>query len=145
MTTEWQEQVNARNRERQRRQARCLYGSKYQMFITKMIKRPLMTIMSAVLHQMPEPTIENTWHPNAHRMITVRDEFKVNCSLPPERKDTILAMMNFAIMLYDYDPPYRDLMDWAKERIDELGWEPRFSMNLIAHNWKWWNEDKKGG
>lgn len=136
-----QEATKARNAEQERRKAKCVFGAKHQTTITRVAKRPLMAIAKVINKVLPEPTVDNTWHPNSHRMIQIRDEFKKNCTLSADRVNLIVTGMNFAIMMYDFDRPYRDMMDWAKDRLDELGWTPRGSLDLIGADWPWWNED----
>ncbi len=91
------------------------------------------------VERLPEPTVENTWHPNSHRMIEVRDWFFGKCRLGDERISLFRMAANFVIVLYDYDPPYRHMIDEAKARLDAAGWTPCGEEDLIRHDWGWWD------
>lgn len=94
------------------------------------------------LNDLPEPTFENTWHPNSHRLIELRDEFFKHCvGLGTPRLKFMRAFINFIIIMYDYDRPYRDMMDWAKEALEKKGWDARGSQDLIAAHWPYWKEE----
>jgi len=164
MGREWKEARDARVAEMARRRARGIFGQELQQLAIMDIKAKMMMAVTTLaspsaskidrikaarglwqvvgqIEQLPEPTIENTWHPNSHRLIKVRDEFFAGCGLGWPRQRFIRAGFNLLIMIYDYDRPYRDIMDWAFQELRNLGWEPRGSQDLIAADWSsWWKE-----
>jgi len=90
--------------------------------------------------KLPIPTKENTWHPNSHHLIDIRDEFFKRCHLDNNRLWFINTLFNFAIILYDYDRPYRMMMDWCKEQLDRKKWAPRESQSVCGWDYSWWDE-----
>lgn len=119
---------DARVKELERRQALGIYGQlPYQQFIIDDIKAPLLEglwrlsprlIATAFrnIDKLPEPCLGNTWHPNSHRLIALRDRLY--------KKFLILRLMhfirtgmNFLIIVYDYDHPYRDMVDFCIDML----------------------------
>ena len=86
----------------------------------------------------PEPTKENTWHPNSHRLIDIRDDFLSLCQLDEKHIRFIRLAINFIIVLYDYDPPYRMLIDWWAKKLGMTNWDYSIPITVVGHNWKWW-------
>ncbi len=135
---------DARVKETERRMQRGIYGQlPYQVFMIHAIKAPMLESIAALLSpesgngnklkalialrkviknldKFPEPTIENTWHPNSHRLIELRDEFFERYRRFPFRH-LIQKGVKFGIIIYDYDRPYRDMGDWAKAELDKKG------------------------
>ncbi len=135
---------DARVKETERRMQRGIYGQlPYQVFMIHAIKAPMLESIAALLSpesgngnklkalialrkviknldKFPEPTIENTWHPNSHRLIELRDEFFERYRRFPFRH-LIQKGIKFGIIIYDYDRPYRDMGDWAKAELDKKG------------------------
>jgi len=159
MSREWREARDARVVELKRRQAKCLFGQNPQQNTIIEVKALLLQGMDSlqsghslkalislkkafdIFRELPEPTKENTWHPNSHRMIEVRDWFFTKCKLDSHRLNFIRIPVNFIIDVYDYDPPYRDILDDVKVEIESKSWAPKGSLDLIAHDWKWWPND----
>jgi hypothetical protein len=75
--------------------------------------------------KLPRPTKENTWHPNAHNLIDIRDWIESCLELAGIRMGFIDRVFNIAIIIYNFDPPWRYIMDSCKEKSDELTWKPR--------------------
>lgn len=155
---------DARVAELHRRQAINIFGQeKAQAVMINDIKAPLLSALDILtaddsnkldklkairtlvglvpkINELPEPTKENTWHPNAYRLIEVRDWFFAHCFLSGSRLKFMRFVFNFGIIAYD-DPPYRDLIDLCKEELDKKGWDPRGSHDLIQRRWAWWNDE----
>ena len=91
--------------------------------------------------KMPEPTKENTWHPNSHNLIEIRDEFFKHCFLDEIRRRFIRNIFNFVIILYDFDAPWRMMIDWCVEEWLKKDWKPRWYETALPHNWSWWHEE----
>ncbi len=86
----------------------------------------------------PEPTQENTWHPNSHILINIRDEFFKHCQLDERRRRLLRLAINFVIAIYDYDPPYRMMIDWWAQQLKIQNWRYDVPVKLINYNWTWW-------
>ena len=120
---------------------RTVYSSlPMQMFMSHAIKAPLLKIAALIASKLPEPTKENTWHPNSHRLIEVRDWFFEHCLIGGDKEKFIRIAFNFVIILYDFDPPWRDMMDSAREEFMKKTWLPRGSQSTFPPNWNWWKE-----
>ena len=114
----------------------------YQTFMVHAIKKPLLKLVTLFADKFPEPTEENTWHPNSHRLIKGRDEFFKHCvGLAPERLKLLRAGINFVIVIYDYDPPYRMMIDWWAKQLKIENWDYDVPITIVNHNWSWWKED----
>ena len=93
------------------------------------------------LKGLPEPTKENTWHPNTHNLIDLRDWLFERCSLNVFRMGFVRRIMNFVIILYDFDPPWRWILDSLKDEALKKEWKPRgFSDTWVASYKVWWKE-----
>lgn len=103
------------------------------------IKVPLLKIAGLIASKLPEPTKENTWHPNSHNLIEIRDEFFKHCKLNDERLQFIRVVFNFIIILYDFDPPWRWMIDSVKEEADKKKWEPKEYGHDKRPDWQWWH------
>jgi len=91
------------------------------------------------LGQFPEPTKENTWNPNTHRLINTRDEFFRHCHLDEKRRKVLRLGINFIIIMYDHDPPYRMMIDWWAKQLKVQNWECDIPYKLVGYNWPWWD------
>ena len=100
---------------------------------------------------LPSPTKENTWHPNAHNMIDLRD-YVLSCvegkkgntynGLHTIRKWFIENVFNLIIYIYNLDPPWRWIIDSVKDKALKMKWQPR-GWNDDWHKWdwyEWWDE-----
>jgi len=86
----------------------------------KLIK--LNRLIEVILKGFPDPTIENTWHPNTHRLIVMRDDFFTHLKMPSRHK-VLWAIWKYTIYAYDYVPVYRYLIDRTLELWLKSGWE----------------------
>jgi len=85
------------------------------------------------------------WHPNSHILISIRDEFFTHCRLdksndPCNRNGIIRVVINFLIVIYDYDPPYRMMIDWWAKKLDIKNWRYDIPFSTIPRKWAWWTE-----
>ncbi len=162
MGSKWQKERDARVAEVQRRQT--IYASyEWQKKMIDDIKAPLMEGIIKLLNPVcgakeklgallklrraaqslagfPEPVKDNTWHPNSHRMIEIRDEFFKHCQLDEGRRRFIHLIIDFIIILYDYDPPYRMMIDWWAKQLDIKNWRYDVPVTVVKHDWSWWQE-----
>jgi hypothetical protein len=88
------------------------------------IKIPINYCLNLICDKLPEPTKDNTWHPNSKVLIELRDEFFQHL-INPGREKIYRAIWNFVIAIYDYDPAYRFLIDWIGEQWKRKTWTPR--------------------
>ncbi len=92
------------------------------------------------ISKMPEPMIENTWHPNSHNLIMLRDWLFKRCELNDKRMGLIRRLMNFVIILYDFDPPWRWVMDSLKDEALKMEWKPKGYEMKAGNEYAWWKE-----
>ncbi len=104
--------------------------------------RALRKIHTAVsnMGKLPEPTKENTWHPNSRKLIEIRDRFFKHCFLDAIRLGFTRSIINFVIILYDFDPPWRWMFDSVKVWAFEMEWEPRGYGSAKGPEFGWWRE-----
>lgn len=122
------------------KQATVFSSLPMQVFMIHAIKIPLIKIASLIASKLPEPTKENTWHPNSHNLIEIRDEFFKHCFLEEARLKLIRVIFNFVIIIYDFDPPWRMMIDWVREEANKKEWKPKgYGMNTLP-DWRWWHE-----
>lgn len=90
--------------------------------------------------KIPEPTKENTWHPNSHNLIDLRDTLFYHLQLGDDRWRVIKSIFNFVIILNDFDPPWRWIMDSVKDMALKMEWKPRGYEDTWSKNYHWWKE-----
>ena len=90
---------------------------------------------------LPEPTKENTWHSNSHNLIVIRDHLFERCHLNIMRMGFIRRVMNFVIILYDFDPPWRWIFDSVREEATKMEWKPRGFQDTWVGTYDWWKEN----
>jgi len=88
---------------------------------------------------LPEPTLENTSHPNIRNLIQARDWLLENCNLSEDRRTFIRRIINFGIIIYDYDSPWRWIIDSLREKLMEKTWEKRGYDDKRHYTW-WGNK-----
>ena len=114
-----------------------LYGANYTRFIRttmlfgkgrnyiiEKVKRPFMKVIIFIAKRLPEPTRENTTHPNTHILLDVRDRF-FELENNPGRKELFESAFKIFICEYEHDPYYARRFDWLLEEIQKRGWTPR--------------------
>ena len=99
-----------------------------QVYMIHNIKKPILEGKKIALRnidRLPEPTVENTWHPNTHNLLILRDWFfkhwfiKFLCIIPFIKR-FLTRSSKFIIILYDFDPPWRWIFDSVKDKALEL-------------------------
>jgi len=88
---------------------------------------------------LPRPTIENTWHPNSHNFISLRDWIKSCLKLAGIRMGFIDRIFSIVIIIYDFDPPWRWMMDSVKDEAFKMEWKQRGWEDEWAP-YSWWDE-----
>jgi len=102
------------------------------------------------LSNLPRPTLENTWHPNSHNLIVIRD-WVLDClsvrnkqgiyaGLNSTRLGLIDKLFNLVIIIYDFDPPWRWILDSVKDNAFDMSWKPRGYGDDWSEGYHWWNE-----
>lgn len=140
------------------------FGMGAQMYLTHEVKEPLMQAISILfdakasrfqklravktlwdafesMKGLPEPTKENTWHPNTHNLIDLRDWLFEKCHLNVLRMGFIRRVMNFVIMLYDFDPPWRFIFDSLREEAMGKEWKPKGYEDNWVTTYTWWAKE----
>ena len=92
------------------------------------------------LKGLPEPTKENTWHPNTRHLIDLRDWLFERCFLNDLRMGFIRRVINFIIILYDFDPPWRWIFDSLREEAMKKEWLPKGFNDTWKASYAWWRE-----
>jgi len=92
--------------------------------------------------KMPEPTKENTWHPNTHNLIDLRDRFFEHCHLDDFRLTFLRAFWKFLIIIYDFDAPWRRMIDAVIEWAFGMDWKPAYYGAVINKSFSFWREDE---
>lgn len=113
-------------------------------FAVKIVKAPLEQAIILAGSLIPEPTKQNTIHPNTWRLIDLRDDFFKHDTNRTKRK-LLEAGWKIFIMAHE-DPYYRDRFNWLIEMIANMierkEWKPR----SIGHpNHYWIEEEPYGG
>lgn len=142
------------------------YGLPMQLYMNTAIKYPMLKALGIVfddkasrvnrlkalkklwdafvaLKGLPEPTKENTWHPNTYNLIDLRDWICHCCHLNSDRMNFIRRVMNFVIILYDFDPPWRWIMDSVKDKAFSMEWKTREFGDEWSKGYKWWFENEQ--
>jgi hypothetical protein len=98
-----------------------------------------------LLDEFPEPTLETCKYQNSRHLVKIRDEFFKHVKFKARDK-ALRAIINFIIIIYEYDEPYRFLIDWWFEELLEIvkegAWLPRGAWlpgNKIHYTW--WMEN----
>ena len=104
--------------------------------------KALSTLWSAVkaVSCLPKPNLENTWHPNSHNLIKLRDWLLARLNLAKERVSLIERVFNLVIIIYDFDPPWRWIMDGVKDEALKTEWKPQGWGDDWSDGYEWWKE-----
>ncbi len=140
------------------------YSLGMQLYMTETIKKPVMRATAIIFDPkcpkwqklkamkmlwdafeaaqgLPEPTKENTWHPNSCNLIDLRDWLFQRCHLDTDtRMNLIRRIMNFVIIIYDFDPPWRWIFDSLREEAMKKDWKPRGFDDTWKESYKWWED-----
>ncbi len=125
---------------------RCIYSAlPMQVFMIHAIKLPLLNGLHLLLEKghgisvrwesikqirlafrnmgkLPEPTMENTWHPNTHNLILLRTWAFEKYPYLARFKNVI----NFAIIIHAFDPPWRWIMETTLRDALAMDWDSCF-------------------
>lgn len=82
-------------------------------------KKPLLVLLVKLFDRIPTPTAETCKHPNARRLVEIRDEFMKRNQSDGARHKAMSGIINFVIMMYEYDAPYRQRIDWVLRKVQE--------------------------
>ncbi len=82
--------------------------------------------------KLPEPTIENTWHPNTHNLIHLRTWLFTRYPILG-RYSITRRIINFGIIVHAFDPPWRWIMESVGEEAGKLEWRG-------GVYWGWWRD-----
>ncbi len=100
-----------------------------------------------LISKMPEPSLEAKegesgycWHPNSHNLIILRNWLFERCFLSKQRMGLIRRLMNFVIILNDFDPPWRWVIDSVKDEALKMKWESRGYEDVRTESYNWWRE-----
>jgi len=106
--------------------------------------RALRLVYKAIkaMAKLPEPTVESVWHPNTHKLIVLRDWFFERCFLGGARLSFVRTLFNFVIILYDFDPPWRWMIDSVIEKFRIMPWEDKNYGHKETPNWAWWQDEE---
>ena len=106
--------------------------------------RALRLVYKAVkaMAKLPEPTVESVWHPNTLNIIALRDWFFERCHLGFARLSFVRTLFNFVIILYDFDPPWRWMMDSLLAKAFGMGWKEKIYGHKETPNWAWWQDEE---
>ncbi len=133
--------------ERERKQMTIFGHSTVQAVIVYRVKAPLvaavnrlaagrLTILEVIhilrvlwlvrraIRELPEPTRENTWNPNTHILLDLRDYLLEHIRLTPDRVHFFEVVTKLGIICYDYDTPYRRMVDKCVEKLQASDWQP---------------------
>ncbi len=90
---------------------------------------------------LPEPTKENTWHPNTHALIDLRDYVLHRCHLDKLRTNLIRRCFDTIIIIHAFDPPWRWIFDSIIEQVKKTEWKPRGWNDTWVDTYNWWREE----
>jgi len=110
-------------------------NSHHRSYYIDEVNWPLMKAIGLWANRYPEPTKENTLHPNCHRLLDWRDEFLRHSTNPRLRK-VVTDMVRIGIAKYSHSPPYRDTIDFFVECLYRDGWKRMLPSRQINY----WNK-----
>ncbi len=109
-------------------------GRQIDHAVFETVKPLILKILEIMAERIPEPTVLNTTHKtNTLILIELRDEFFRHLQ-NRDRVKALRGFFNFVIILYDYDAPYRQWIDWVLTEWKKRDWQP---MNpKIPYEWR---------
>jgi len=113
-----------------------------RQYVVEKIKAPLLKAICVLGLRYPEPTIENTSHPNTKILMEVRDKF-LEYEQNKARRGMFEALWRMLICEYEHDSYYRHRIDWVVEQIVNRAseWQPR----PLLHPMHFWEEPRPFG
>ncbi len=88
--------------------------------------------------KLPKPTKDNAPHHNSQIFIRARDHLFSHLNMPSREKE-LRALINFFIAMYEYDKPYREMVNELKAEIDKETWLQSPPKWLRGHGY--WREE----
>lgn len=111
-----------------------------RQYIIDKVKAPLMKALIILARRYPQPTKENTSHPNTHALIDVFNKF-FEMEGNADRIDLFMALGKVVVAEHEHDPFYRDriyvLMELWLEQVLLGKWKPR----SLDHPDSFWKSD----
>lgn len=109
-----------------------------RQYIIEKVKAPIMKALVILAGRYPEPTKENTFHPNTHTWIDIWSKF-FEMEDNPQRESLFKAISKVHIAECEHDIYYRDRMNvllelWLEE-VFKGNWKPR-SLDHPSECWK---------
>ena len=102
-------------------------------YFVERVNKPLVKAIVLLGERYPEPTRENTLHPNTHRLLDIRDKF-FECWEVEARASLLKVLFRILIVKYEHSPTWRNMFDWfLKEMPDD--WKP-FNPSRQMKCWK---------
>ncbi len=95
---------------------------------------------------LPEPQCKDPdapgycWHPNAQNLIDLRDWLFERLHLDAMRMNLIKRVMNFVIILFAFDTPWRWIFDSLKDEALKMEWKPRGYEDTWKGTYAFWND-----
>ena len=115
-----------------------------RQYVIDKVKAPLMKALIILAGRYPEPTFENTTHPNDHVWLRVWDRF-FQMEDNPGRDALFKAIRKVTICEPAHDPYYRDriqvILELWLEEVLKGNWKPR----SLDHPQDCWKEPNKRG
>lgn len=102
-------------------------------YFVEKVNEPLVKAIIILGGRYPEPTRENTLHPNTHRLLDIRDRFFEHWKLGA-REPLVKALFRILIVKYEHSPTWRNLLDWVIKEIPK-DWKP-FNLSRQMKGWK---------
>jgi len=91
-------------------------------YFVEKVNRPLVKVIVTLGGRYPEPTRENTLHPNTHRLLDIRDDFFKHWEVSG-REPLLKALWRILIVKYEHSPAWRNMLDWFIKEIP-CDWKP---------------------
>ena len=112
-----------------------------RQYIIEKVKAPILKALVILAKRYPEPTRENTFHPNTHVLMDIWDKF-LAMEDNTDRLSLFRAIRKIWIAECEHDIYYRDrdnvLQELWLEEVLKGNWRPRF----IHHPNTDWKEDR---
>ncbi len=109
-----------------------------RQYVIDKIKKPIMKALIVLANRLPEPTIENTQHPNTHAWIRVIDRF-LEMEDNPREEQIYRAIKRLFVDEHEHDIYQRDrinvIMELWLEEVFKGNWKPR-SLDHPNLGWK---------
>ena len=109
-------------------------------FYIEKVNAPLLKAITILGNRFPEPTIDNVLHPNARRLIEIKEKY-AQFEGDNRVKQIVMAVLRVVISKLEHSPNWRDRIGFLADELRDGEWKPR-SYNHPEHEW---NEPKPYG